>query len=327
LLVSAGAAVAAGSRLALASRFAPDVFWSEVRRYGATVAFYAGDLCRHLVDAPVTHGERTHPLRLLAGSGMRTDVWSRVRDRFDVGVLEFYASTQVNLVLANASGEKVGSIGRPLPGSRDSLVAAFDPATTELVRDAHGWVTPADDDRPGLFLVLVDPMARSPLDESSLDTTSLDAPRIVRDVRAKGDAWFVTHDLLARDAEGDHWFVDTVSDVIRTSDGIVSTRSIEDALYELPSVRVAAAYVVKLGDADVAAAAIVPREGASLEPATILERFARSPELTPKVVRFVDAIAESDGYKAIKSALRRGGVPADGHTHVLDEAAGRYRPV
>ena len=46
------------------------------------------------------------------------DVWRRLAERTGVGVLEFYASTEGTLVLANAAGEKVGALGRPLPGAR-----------------------------------------------------------------------------------------------------------------------------------------------------------------------------------------------------------------
>ena len=33
-----------GARLSLAQRFAPERFWPEVRRYGVTVVFYAGEM-------------------------------------------------------------------------------------------------------------------------------------------------------------------------------------------------------------------------------------------------------------------------------------------
>ncbi len=138
LLVSVGGALVGGSRLALATRFEASVFWGEVRTYGATVAFYAGEMCRELVSGPETPGERKSPLRLFAGSGMRAGVWRRLVERTGVGVLEFYASTEGTLVLANASGEKVGALGRPLPGSTDAAVAAYDWSRGEIVARRAG---------------------------------------------------------------------------------------------------------------------------------------------------------------------------------------------
>ena len=44
MLVTVGGGLVGGSRLALASHFNPDAFWDDVRRYGATVVFYAGEM-------------------------------------------------------------------------------------------------------------------------------------------------------------------------------------------------------------------------------------------------------------------------------------------
>src|SRR5262249_59144658 len=65
-LVATGSALISGARLALASAFTPETFWDEVRRYGATVVYYAGEMCRRLVDAPPVVRESHHPLRLFA---------------------------------------------------------------------------------------------------------------------------------------------------------------------------------------------------------------------------------------------------------------------
>src|SRR4029078_12817376 len=77
-LVATGSALISGARLALASTFTADTFWDEVRRYGATVVYYAGEMCRRLVDAPSVVGETNHPVRLFAGSGLRSGVWRRL---------------------------------------------------------------------------------------------------------------------------------------------------------------------------------------------------------------------------------------------------------
>ena len=59
------------------------------------------------------------------GNGLRADVWSQLIHRFGrVRILELYGSTEGNVVLANLTGEKVGSVGRVPLGL----------ATIELVR-------------------------------------------------------------------------------------------------------------------------------------------------------------------------------------------------
>src|SRR5262249_51714407 len=159
-LVATGSALISGARIALASQrslpqpadprdppgaeglFA-DAFWDEVRRYGATVVYYAGEMCRRLVDAPPVLGENNNPVRLFAGSGMRRDVWRRLVDRFGpVGILEMYASTEASMVLANARGKKLGSVGRPLPGSPDVAIPAWSFSDDAFVRDGAGHPLP-----------------------------------------------------------------------------------------------------------------------------------------------------------------------------------------
>ncbi|RYE85810.1 MAG: hypothetical protein EOO75_16520 [Myxococcales bacterium] len=111
LLVACGSALAGGARLALAPRFSPASFWEDTRRYGATIAFYVGEICRYLVNAPGGPNDQRHPLRLLVGNGLRADVWRQLVERFGpVRVLEFYSSTEGNVALCNLTGDKVGSV-------------------------------------------------------------------------------------------------------------------------------------------------------------------------------------------------------------------------
>src|SRR6185312_13412796 len=152
-LVAAGSALAGGARLALASRFEAETFWDEVRRYGVSVVYYAGEMCRRLVDAPMVPGEQNTPVRLFAGSGMRPDVWRRLVARFGpVGVLELYASTEAAAVLVNASGKKLGSVGRPLPGSAEVAVAAWSEPDDDFVRDGRGHLVHARLDEAGMLV-------------------------------------------------------------------------------------------------------------------------------------------------------------------------------
>ncbi|MFT3768613.1 MAG: AMP-binding protein [Minicystis sp.] len=315
LLVSVGAALASGARLALASRFAPEVFWHEVRSYGATVAFYAGELGRELVNAPRSAAERRSPLRLFAGSGMRADVWQRLTDRTGVGVLEFYASTEGTLVLANAAGDKIGALGRPLPGSTEAAVAAYDVTAGTIARDAHGRGRRVGPDEVGVLMARVDALG------------SVGNDRVLRDVFEPGDAWLASGDLVRRDADGDYWFVDRLADVIRTAFGPVPSRPIEDALYTLPEVALAAVYGVPLPgeEGEVPTAAVVLREGAALDGAALFRALEALPaESRPRFVRLVEAIPMTEGYRPLKAGLRAAGLPAGGRALVRDVARGMY---
>lgn len=308
LMVAVGAALVSGSRLALASGFAVDGFWRDVRRYGATTVFYAGDMARALVLAPPTPGERHHPLRTFAGSGMRPDVWTTLEERFGVRVVEFYASTERNLILSHASGRKPGSIGRRLPGSVDVALVRYDFDGETLRREGGRWLR-ADAGQWGVAL------ARAPSDATG--------ENVVVDAFEPGDRWWRTGDVLERDADGDYWFIDRLGDILRTAAGPVSSRAVEQALLEgLDAARVAV--FVRGGTIYAAissgAGARGPIDGASLGRALV----DVAPAAWPQRVLVVDGdLPLTDGYRPLKSALRAGSplmlrrqwrlvVPADG---------------
>lgn len=301
LLVSISAALTSGTRLALANGFSAKTFWEEVRRYGASVIFYTGTMCRELVDAPPDPAERNHPVRLFAGSGMPGPLWRRVLERFGpVSVLEFYASTEGSAILANISGEKIGSVGRPIPGSAEVAIAAYDGERRELRHDASGFCVPVPAGETGLLLARID-RERGAL-----------PGRPLRSVFDKGDAWYPTSNLCRFDEDGDYWLVDHVEDLIRHRSGALPSVPIEDAVWEIAAVSAAAAYGVDVGGRgfEVPVVSVVLRPAAELDRDELLERVSRrlEPASWPVVVRIVDEIPMTDGYRFRKRPLRAAGV-------------------
>jgi putative long chain acyl-CoA synthase len=298
-LVATGSALASGARLALASQFEPQTFWDEVRRYGASVVFYAGEMCRRLVDAAPVLGEANNPVRLFAGSGMRPDVWRRLVDRFGpVGVLELYASTEASAVLANAAGKKVGSVGRPLPGSAHIAIAAWDEHADDFLRDGHGLLIHARLDEPGMLV--------AKLSRAGSDVAHIDPKRILHDAFERGDSWFVTGDFMRVDPEGDYWFVDRHGQFVRTKAGPVASTKIEDAIYAYSSVAlcIVAGRAIDLGF-DAPIAAIQLHAGATLDLDALSEAVKALPEYArPRHVRIVELLPMTDGFRAIKRGLR-----------------------
>ena len=302
ILVAVGGALIGGSRLALATGFTPEHFWSEARRYGATVVFYAGEMCRELVDAPTAPNDRNNPVRLFAGSGMRRDVWERLRQRFKVGVLEFYATTEGNAVLANASGTKVGALGQPLPGATDMSIVAYDFRNDEFVRDEQGYLQRCGVDRPGMLIARIDRGHPSAGFDGYVGSSGKE--RIERDAFEPGDCWFLTRDLLRQDADGTYWFVDRLGDVVRTELGPVFTREVEDLLYRRSDVKMVAAHPWAAAVPEQLAVTIVAHEdGLDMDRLTELVDEKLEPRARPDFVRVVSEIALSDGYRPLKRPL------------------------
>ncbi len=313
ILVCIGGALVSGARLAMATEFTttvdPAMFWQDARRYGVNVVFYTGSLCRALVNGPRNQQERHHSIRLFAGSGMPKGLWRRVVERFaPASVVEFFASTEGNAVLVNLTGEKVGSLGRPLPGGGEVGIASWDLDQAKLVERKSGF---AGRCKPGEVGLLVERVDR---ERGELEG------RAMRGLFEAGDAWLSTRDLVRIDEDGDYWFVDYLVDVVRGERGAVATIPVEDVLTEkLEELDLVAVYGVRLPgrQREILVAALTLRPGAKLDPVALRRVVCRNLPAAerPSVVRIVSELPMTAGHRTRKRALRREGLG-------LDDAAG-----
>jgi putative long chain acyl-CoA synthase len=217
-------------------------------------------------------------------------------------VLEFYAATESSAVLVNVSGAKLGSMGRPLPGSAEVRIAAYDVAAGQYVLGRDGFVTPCGPGEIGLLL------ARARVGEEGSATK-------LRGVFERGDAWIDTGDLFRRDADGDYWRVDSLTDVIVTAAGPVFTVPIRDALGTISAVELAVAYgVVPNGEErPIVIAAVTLRPDAELVLHDLNAALRSLPrEQRPQFVRVVDQIPVTTWYRPLTVSLREQGVPEPG---------------
>jgi putative long chain acyl-CoA synthase len=321
LMTSIGGAIAGGARLAMARHFDPSTFWEEVRRYGVTVVSYTWTLLDALAEAPPEPGERFHSVRLFIGSGMPRGLWRRVEERFvPARVLEFYASTEAAAILVNLRDVKRGAMGRPLPGSAEVKIAQYDIDAGGLVLGRDGFARECAVDQVGMLLARVrptDPLTVVPL----------------RGVFEPNDAWLVTGDLFRRDADGDHWRLDNLAELIRAADGPVFSAPIRDALGELPAVDLAVAYGVRPEGREhqIAVAAVTLRGDRRLNASEIGGALAGlTPDQRPAVVQVVDRIPVTTWYRPITGPLREAGVPRPGDGTVAwyrDAKRDTYRPL
>ncbi|NMO03722.1 alpha/beta fold hydrolase [Gordonia sp. TBRC 11910] len=291
LLLATAAPVAAGARLALTDRFDPQRFWTDVRQYGATVVPYTWSMLSLLVAQPRRAEEEHHPVRLFVGSGMPVSLWHSVVDRYaPAKVLEFFAPVRTDAIIADVSGRKIGSVGRPLSGTARTELAAIDPITGQVRHDADGYVVRATQSAPGRLLVAAD-RGRPEWE---------DAP--MRGVFGPHDAWIDTGEVFRADADGDLWPMGRVRDVVAR--GRIRPIQIEDALSSLPSVVMVV--VVDVAASGPMVAAVWMADGATLDVArarTVLrELSAAAGEVT---VVAVDDIPLTRWYRPDIAALRR----------------------
>jgi putative long chain acyl-CoA synthase len=316
LLVNLGGAVVGGTRIALSRGLQPDRFVQEIRQYGVTVVSYTWAMLREVVDDPAFVLQGNHPVRLFIGSGMPTGLWGRVVDAFaPAHVVEFFATTDGQAVLANVSGAKIGSKGRPLPGAGRVELGAYDAERDLILEDDRGFVQVADVNQVGVLLA----QSNGPIDPTA---------SVKRGVFAPADTWISTEYLFRRDEDGDFWLVGRRGSVIHTKRGTVYAEPVTDALGLINGVDLVSTYNVPIGDQQVAVSAVSLLPGATITAADLTEavtgmRVGRGPD-------FVHVVAEQPlspmTYRPTVSALRAAGVPKAGRQAWYFDADGNeYR--
>jgi putative long chain acyl-CoA synthase len=318
LLVSLGGAVVGGTRIALSRGLEPDRFRAEIRQYGVTVVSYTWTMLRDVIDDTVDHSlllRGNHPVRLFIGSGMPPGLWLRTVDAFaPANIVEFFATTDGQAVLANVAGAKVGSKGRPLPGGGQVELAAYDPVDDLILEDDRGFVVVAEPNQIGVLLA----RPWGPIDPTA---------SVKRGVFAPGDTWISTEYVFRRDADGDFWLLGNRPLLIRTARGIVFPESVTDAVTWISGVDLAATYGVEVPGGTIAVTAITLRPGMTVTAADLTDAFAAMPVgPPPDIVHVVPEIPLSATYRPTASELRAEGVPsASRNAWHLEPDTGKYK--
>jgi fatty-acyl-CoA synthase len=325
----------AGASVALAEKFSAKNFWQDVARFDCTLFQYIGELCRYLLKAPASEFERQHRLRLACGNGLRCDIWEEFQARFAVPqILEFYAATEGNFSLYNVEG-KVGAIGRipPLLAHRfPATIVKVDPDGGAPLRSADGLCIACARNEAGEAIGRIgtadDGGGRF---EGYTDSAETDK-KILRDVLAKGDAWFRTGDLMRLDEQGFFHFVDRVGDTFRWKGENVATSEVNDAIRECKGVCDATTYGVEVAGHDGRAgmSAIVIDDDFDFT-ALADHLSARLPAYAqPLFLRINASLDATETFKQKKHQLAREGFDPAAVTEPLyfrDPVSGVYRPL
>jgi len=288
MLLGVSASWGLGVPLILRTKFSASNFWKDCVEHKATCAQYIGELLRYLVNSPVSEFDRQHQVRLVYGNGLRRDVWTKFVDRFAVpNVTEFYASTEGNANLINAQN-KIGSVGfvSPLIEAKYPVaLVRFDVASETVIRDENGFCVRCASGEVGELLGLIkmdDPTRRFDgyTDEKATEK------KILRNVFAKGDAWFRTGDLLRSDSEGFMYFVDRIGDTFRWKGENVSTAEVAEVISTVGAVEEANVYGVQVGSHEgrCGMASVVAGESWSTD-AGLKEIYAATDENLPSYAR------------------------------------------
>ena len=308
LTVAVSSVINAGGTLALGKSFSASKFWDEVIQMEATAFIYIGEVCRYLLNQPPKDTDRAHKIRVIAGNGLRPEIWDEFTRRFGIGrVAEFYAASEGNTAFINVFNIPKTTGISPLP----LAYVEYDPETGEPVRDENGRVRKVPSGQPGLLLSPVNKL--SPFDGYTDKEAS--EKKLVRNAFKEGDVWFNTGDVMSPQGMGHAAFSDRLGDTFRWKGENVATTQVEAALAEDKNIEESAVFGVEVphtgGRAGMAAVKL--REGVEFDGKALAETaYANLPSYAaPLFVRVVESLETTSTFKSRKVDLRKQGYSAE----------------
>jgi len=223
MVICWGSAIAAGAGLVIARKFSASRFWDDIRRYECSAFGYVGELCRYLHEQPEKPNDKDNKIKVIVGNGLRPGIWKDFKARFGIDrVVELYASSEGNVAFTN-----VFNFDNTVGFSPVSYaIVKYDKEKEEPVRDSNGRMIKVGKGESGLMIGEI--TDKTPFD--GYTDKEKTEKSILRDVFAKGDAWFNTGDMM-RDIGFRHaQFVDRLGDTFRWKGENVSTTEVEQIM-------------------------------------------------------------------------------------------------
>jgi crotonobetaine/carnitine-CoA ligase len=265
-------------------------YWETARDLGVTTAVLVSSMITYLMGQPARGGERDHPLRRILSIPMPGDPGAFMR-RFGITAMATgYGSTEVPACIVGQPGDVAvpGSCGRVRDGFQVRLV------------DEHDIEVPVGS--VGEAIVRTEqPWMISQGYQNNAEAT----------VEAWRNGWFHSGDLLRRDVDGNHFFVDRGKDSLRRRGENVSTFEVEAEVSRFPGVAEAACVAARRAGQldDEVKVWLVPEPGAELDPVALLRFCAsRMPHfMVPRFIEIVDQLPKTPTANVQKFLLRERG--------------------
>jgi fatty-acyl-CoA synthase len=301
LTVALSSVINSGATLALGKSFSASKFWDEVIDSRATAFIYIGEICRYLLNQPAKPTDRTHKVRLIAGNGLRPEIWKEFTKRFGIArVCEFYASSEGNTAFINIFNvpESTGIAPMPL------VYVEYDPDTGAPLRGDDGRVHRVAAGQPGLLL---SPVNRLQPFDGYTDKESSEK-KLVRNAFRDGDCFFNSGDVMSPQGMRHAAFVDRLGDTFRWKGENVATTEVEAAVASDKAVEECTVFGVEVPDTGGRAgmAAVQLRDGAQFDGKALARAvYDQLPAYAlPLFVRVVKSLEHTTTFKSRKVELR-----------------------
>jgi crotonobetaine/carnitine-CoA ligase len=289
LFYSVAGTLAAGATMIIVPRFSASTFWQTAFETRATAVNIIEAIGTILMKRPRDEFRHGHTIMKLYGA--RQPMMATFRDEFHIPhLIGGYGMTEIPGVtcIPLEGPAKVGSMG-PVGRHPDPCRPW---AECRVVDDSGN---DAGVDQVGELIVKT-PIIMQGYFRDAAQTN--DAFR---------DGWFLTGDLVRRDADGYFFFVSRKKDIIRRRGENISGAELDRVIGEHPAVFEVAAIAVpsELGEDEILVA-VVPRPGKTVTAEEIAQwsREHLAAQKVPRFVAIVDELPHTPTHKILKAKLR-----------------------
>jgi len=291
LFYSLGGAIACGGTLITTPRFSASRFWRLAAESGATEFNFLAAVGNILINRPRAELDPSHRIVKIYGGPISERMAQVFREEFHVpALIEGYGMSEIPGACCNPflGPHKSGSIGVPAvhplhPGAFSEL---------RVVDDAGRDLPPGE---VGELVVRTPMMFKEYLDDPA------------QTAAAFRDGWFLTGDLVRRDADGYFYFVARKKDIIRRRGENIAGAELDRVVGDHPRVLEAAAVGVpsELGEEEILVV-VVPRPGERLAPRDIVDWCSArlAPMKVPRYVLIADSLPHTPSHRVAKHILK-----------------------
>jgi len=300
------AACSNGASIAIGRKFSVSRFWDEVRKYNATVFVYVGEICRYLINQPITSSDSNNSVTKMIGNGLRPDIWKNFKERFGIDkVGEFYGASEGGGGFFNFFNFDCTVGYCPTPYA----IVKYDVDEDKPFRRSNGFMEKVDLGETGLLLFEMGGGAGGFVGYTDKKSTEA---KLLHNVFEEKDVWINTGDLLRDQGNRHAQFVDRLGDTFRWKGHNVSTTEVEEVMNLFKNVLMSTVYGVKVPGTDGRAgmASIIADTKIGDLNFRDLPTFLNknlAPYAVPIFLRFRDKLSLTSTFKLKKSILKEEG--------------------
>jgi benzoate-CoA ligase family protein len=274
-------------------RSTPDAIFAAIARHRPTVLINVPTMVQQMISHPGASEQDVSSLRLAtsAGEALPAELYARWQEVFGVELLDGLGTAEMwHIFISNRPGQVVpGTLGHVVPGFEVKLC------------DGLGQQVP--DGEVGALWVKGD--SRAIAYWQRMDDT----------MRAFQGEWYVSGDMLRKNADGTFVYCGRADDMLKVSGKWLAPGELENCLLQHAHVREVAVVGVRNPDGLVKPCAFVVSDAPSPSLAEELQAFAKSrlePYKYPREVLFLESLPRTHLGKVDRHALARSrGVKAD----------------